>query len=64
MPPHDFGVVITVSARSVVICRRHHRPDGSISYECARNADELSIQPPEARRIWYDSLRVQNNIDS
>jgi hypothetical protein len=41
MPPHDQGVVITVSSHHVVICRRRRLANGSISYECAHNADEL-----------------------
>ena len=41
MPPQNEGVVITVSAGHIVICRRRHLPNGSITYECARNAAEL-----------------------
>jgi hypothetical protein len=41
MSPQDHGIVITVSSRHVVICRRRRLDNGSIFYECARNADEL-----------------------
>jgi hypothetical protein len=41
MLPQDQAVVITVSQCRVVVCRCRHRPDGSITYECARNAEAL-----------------------
>jgi hypothetical protein len=41
MLSQDQAVVITVSHCTVVICRRCTLPNGSISYECACNADEL-----------------------
>ena len=41
MLPQDQNVVITVSASHIVVCRRHQLPNGSITYECARNADTL-----------------------
>ena len=43
MPPRDEGVVITVSASHIVVCRRRHLPNGSVTYECARNAAELEL---------------------
>lgn len=41
MAPSDQGVVITITDRHIVICRRRELSQGSISYECARNAEEL-----------------------
>jgi hypothetical protein len=41
MAPHDQRVVITITDRHIVICRRRELSQGSISYECARNAEEL-----------------------
>ncbi len=43
MPPRDESVVITVSASCIVVCRRRCLPNGSVTYECARNAAELEI---------------------
>jgi hypothetical protein len=43
MPPQDEGVVITVSDRHIVICRRRHLPNGSVMYECAQNAADLEL---------------------
>jgi hypothetical protein len=44
MTPPDQRVVITVTDRHFVVCRRRELPQGSISYECARNADELEAE--------------------
>jgi len=33
--------VITVSASRILVCRRGHLSNGSIRYECARNAEAL-----------------------
>jgi hypothetical protein len=41
MTPRDQGVVITVTDRHVVICRRRELSQGTLSYECARNAEVL-----------------------
>ncbi len=41
MLPHDHRVVITITERHIVICRRRELSQGSISYECARNAEDL-----------------------
>ncbi len=43
MLSQDEGVVITVSASRIVICRRRHLPNGTVTYECARNAAELEV---------------------
>ena len=43
MSPQNEGVVITVSASHIVVCRRRHLPNGSVTYECARNAAELEL---------------------
>ncbi len=43
MPPWDESVVITVSASHIVVCRRRRLPNGSVTYECARNAAELEV---------------------
>ena len=41
MLPQDQAVVITVSHRRVIVCRRRKRADGSVIYDCARNAEDL-----------------------
>ncbi len=41
MPLNDEAVVITVSTSHILVCRRRTLANGSISYECARNADDL-----------------------
>ncbi len=41
MALNDEQVVITVSTNHIVVCRRRTLANGSITYECAQNADEL-----------------------
>jgi hypothetical protein len=41
MLPQDQAIVITVSGQRIIVCRRRTHTSGSITYECARNVDEL-----------------------
>ena len=41
MLPDAHAVVISVSDCHAVVCRHRQLPDGSVTWECALNADEL-----------------------
>jgi hypothetical protein len=41
MLPQESDVVITVSTCRIVVCRRCKLPNGSLTSECAQNADSL-----------------------
>ena len=41
MLPQDETVVIAISDCRIIVCRKRELPDGSLTFECASNTDEL-----------------------